>query len=165
MNTRNRIRTLLTLAAVAMAIMCLATPSAGAAELTHDATVKIYEGANFNLSVYPGKASYSGFGGEVTGVIGDGTVSDYRFFNGTGDEMFSYADGTIVPEIVAPVVSPPPENCNGQNSLCSVWTTNDPGTDFANAANYTSNTLAKAQGFTGTIDISGLRSGTVFFIY
>jgi hypothetical protein len=166
MNTRNRIRTLLTLAAVVMAIIGFASPSSGAGGLSHDGTVMIFEnGPNYNLSVYPGKASYSAFGGDVTGVFGDGTVLDYRFFSSDGDNMYSYADGGA--GRIAVVPSPPPENVDGASHWHDIWTTNDPGTEFTGGdpANYTYNTMARAQNFTGTIDISGLRSGTVYFLY
>lgn len=164
MNTKIRFKTVLAFAVLAMAVIGLATTSANAAtELTHDTTVTVYQGTNFNLSVYPGKAMYSAFDGNLTGTFGDGTVLDYRFFNGTKDVMTSYADGGA--GIIAPVPSPSADNCNGQNQWASIWTTSDPNADFGAPANYISGTMALAQNFTGTIDISGLRSGTVYFIY
>ena len=44
---------------------------------------------------------------------------------------------------------------------------NDPGTGFSGGdpANFTTDTWARAQGIDGTIDISGLVSGTVYFFH
>ena len=156
----------LMLLAVTMAVI-LTAASANAAELTHDATVEVSDNNGvFNVSVYPGKASYSGLGGTVTGVFGDGTVLDYRFFTTertTIDVMLSYADGGA--GIVEPVPTPPDGNVDTRESWADVWTTSDPGVGFANAADYTIDTIARAQNITGTIDISLMASGTLYFIY
>jgi len=159
-----RTRTVLTLAAVAMAI--LTTPhQASAAELTHDATVEVSDDHSvFNVSVFPGKAGYDN--GTVSGVFGDGTVVDYRFFNNSGTTFneTGYADGGAgrVSEATA-------TNSNNTNGgalhWADVWTTNDPGVGFSNPANFTSETIARSQGVSGTIDISGLGTGTLYFIY
>jgi hypothetical protein len=140
-----------------------------AATLTLDETVEVsYHKSDFNISVYPGKASYSGSWEideivyESAGVFGDGTVLGYRFFNSDGLVMSSYADdGT---GIVAPVVSPPEADLDGTESWANVWTTTDPGVGFVTTADYTADTLARGSGITGTIDISSLSSGTVYVI-
>jgi len=119
--------------------------------------------SEFNISVYPGKASYSNFDGSVTGVFGDGTVLGYRFFNSDGTVLSSYADDGS--GIVAPVVSPPDVDVGGSESWANVWTTTDPGVDFANAADITEDTLTRSRNITGTIDISSLSSGTVYVIF
>ena len=69
----------LMLLVVAMAVIVGASMNpVSAALLTLDETVEIsYNKSVFNISVYPGKASYSGTnmaGDAVTGVLGDGTV-------------------------------------------------------------------------------------------
>ena len=130
-----------------------------AATLTLGETVLIsYDKSEFNISVYPGKASYSGFDGTVTGVFGDGTVLGYRFFNSNDGVFASYADYGIV----APATATDPHDRS--ESWANVWTTTDPGVDFATTADYTTDTLARGSGITGTIDISGLGSGTVYVI-
>jgi len=168
MNTRIRFKTVLTFAIVAMAIIGLVTTTASAAELTHDTAVRIYDNSapsgNYKLSVFPGKAMYSAFGGNVTGTFGDGKVLDYRFFNTSDDVMGTYAHGEA--GIIAYVTPPSSDTTHGNDSFAEVWTTNDPNADFlGDPANYIADTQARAQGFTGTIDISGLRSGTVYLIY
>ncbi len=164
MNTKDRIKKVLTLAVVAMAIALTGAHQVGAAELTLGETVEVsFDKSSFNVSVYPGNASYSNVDGTVTGDFGDGTVLGYRFFNSDGVVVSSYADdGT---GIVAPVVSPPADDVGSGFSWAKVWTTTDPGVDFANAADITSDTLARARNITGTIDISDLSSGKVYVIF
>jgi len=66
MITRNRTKTVLTLVAVAMAIVLTTTHQVSAAELTYDSTVEVSDNESvFNVSVFPGKA---------------GLCSTYRFF-------------------------------------------------------------------------------------
>ena len=172
MTTQNRIKTVLTLAVVAIAVLVLATTNqVSAATLTLDETVLVsYHKSEFNISVYPGNASYSGYYERVpdvyesvTGVFGDGTVLGYRFFNSDGTVLSSYADdGT---GIVAPVVPGPiADDLDGTESWANVWTTTDPGVGFVTTADYTADTLARGSGITGTIDISSLSSGTVYVI-
>jgi len=160
----------LMLLVVAMAVIFGASMNpVSAATLTLDETVEVsYHKSDFNISVYPGKASYSGSWEideivyESAGVFGDGTVLGYRFFNSDGLVMSSYADdGT---GIVAPVVSPPEADLDGTESWANVWTTTDPGVDFATAADITEDTLTRGSNITGTIDISSLSSGTVYVI-
>ncbi len=157
---------------VAMAVIVGASMNpVSAALLILDETVEVsFDKSEFNISVYPGNASYSNADGTVTGVFGDGTVSSYRFFNvdGDGTDLSPYdlktyaADGT---GIVAPVVSPPAADINGQESWANVWTTTDPGVGFVTAADITEDTLARARNITGTIDISDTSSGTAYVIF
>jgi len=156
----------LMLLVVAMAVIVGASMNpVSAATLILDETVEIsYDKSACNISVYPGNASYSNVDGSVTGVFGDGTVLGYRFVNSNELEtvISSYADdGT---GIVAPVVSPPEADIDGSDSWANVWTTTDPGVDFANDADFIDDTLARGSGTTGTIDISDLSSGTVYVI-
>jgi hypothetical protein len=162
-------KTILTVVAVAMAVIVGASMNpVSAAMLTLDETVEIsYNKSEFNISVYPGKVSYSGTnmaGNAVTGVFGDGTVSSYRFFTVDVDvtALISYADDA---GIVAPVVSPIAEDLNGTESWANVWTATDPGIGFANPADITEDTLARANNIIGTIDISDMSSGTAYVIF
>jgi len=159
----NRTQIALTLAAVAMATLVTTTCQVGAAELVYDATVQVSDNeGGFNVSVFPGKAGYDN--GTVSGIFGDGTIMDYRFLTADSDSLWSWADGGA--GIVAPVQSPPAENVAGpineSQNWPDVWITSDPDTD---PADFTTDTQAGAQNITGTIDISGLRSGTLYFIY
>jgi hypothetical protein len=156
-------RTVLTLAAVAMAILLTTAHQVSAAELTHDATVQVSDNESvFNVSVSPGKAGYDN--GTVSGIFGGGTVLDYRFFTADSDTLWSWSDGGA--GIVAPIPSPPPGNIAGpvnqSQNWPDVWITSDPDTD---PADFTTNTQAGAQNITGTIDVSGLGSGTLYFIH
>ena len=161
MTTQNRIKTVLTLAVVAIAVLVLATTNqVSAATLTLEELVEIsFDKSEFNISVYPGNASYSNVDGSVTGVFGDGTVLGYRFFNSNDSVFSSYAadDG-----IVAPALAADPHDQS--ESWANVWTTTDPGVGFVTTADYIDNTLARGSGITGTIDISSLSSGTVYVI-
>ncbi len=164
----------LMLLVVAMAVIVGASMNpVSAALLTLDETVLIsFHKSEFNISVNPGNASYSGSWEtdvegvyeSVTGVFGDGTVSSYRFFTVDVDvtALISYADDA---GIVAPVVSPIAEDLNGSESWANVWTATDPGVDFANPADITENTLARANNIIGTIDISDMSSGTAYVIF
>jgi len=91
-------------------------------------------------------------------------VKSYRFFtvNAEKTALISYADDA---GIVAPVVSPPEADLDGSESWANVWTTTDPGVDFATAADINEVTLARAMNITGTIDISNLSSGTAYVIF
>ncbi|RLG29888.1 hypothetical protein DRN98_07920 [Methanosarcinales archaeon] len=166
---KTKMKLMLLVVAIAVIVGASMNP-VSAALLTLEEPVEIsFDKSAFNISVYPGKASYSGYYERVpdvyesvTGVFGDGTVLGYRFFNSDGLVLSSYADdGT---GIVAPVVSPPEADLDGSESWANVWTTTDPGVDFATTADYTTDTLARGSGITGTIDISGLGSGTVYVI-
>jgi hypothetical protein len=154
----------LTLAAVAMVIVLTTTHQVSAATLTLEETVEIsYNKSEFNISVYPGNASYSGTnmaGDAVTGVFGDGTVLGYRFFNSNDSVFSSYADYGIVAPATATDIDTKSE------SWANVWTTTDPG-GFAdvNTADYIDNTLARAMNITGTIDISDTSSGIAYVIF
>jgi len=164
---KTKMKLMLLVVAIAVIVGASMNP-VSAAMLTLDETVEVsFDKSEFNISVYPGKASYSGTnmaGDAVTGVFGDGTVTSYRFFtvNAEKTALISYADDA---GIVAPVVSPPEADLDGSESWANVWTTTDPGVDFATAADITENTLARAMNITGTIDISALSSGTVYVIF
>ena len=132
------------------------------ASLTFDASVEISDNHSvFNLSVFPGKAGYDD--GVDSSVLGDGTVLDYRFFNSDGATFngTGYADGGA--GLVSTATA---TNSNGTNggalNWADVWTTNDPDAD---PADFTTDTVARSQGVVGTVDISGLESGQLYFIH
>jgi len=103
-----RTRTVLPLAVAAMAVLLTPTHQVSAAELTHEATVQVSDNESvFNLSVFPGKAGYDN--GTVSGVFGDGTVVDYRFFTADADTVWSWIDGGE--GRVADITSPPGSEC------------------------------------------------------
>ncbi|NQV34599.1 MAG: discoidin domain-containing protein [Phycisphaeraceae bacterium] len=148
---------------MAMAILLTATHQASAAELTHEATVQVSDNESvYNLSVFPGKAGYSN--DTVSGVFGDGTVVDYRFFMADADSVWSWIDGGE--GRVADITSPPAANVagavNNSQNWPDVWVTGDPDFD---PADFTTDTQAGAQNITGTIDVSGLGKGVLYFMH
>ncbi|MDA7888553.1 hypothetical protein N9A86_04170, partial [Akkermansiaceae bacterium] len=141
--------------------------------------VKVSENnANFDISVFPGAASYNDRGSAgvepgtpgFTNILGDGTILDYNFVgnDGNGSVLTSYASGE---EGLIPTPTAPSENVNGSGEdWANVWTVSDPGVDFVNVKDHNptgvpgaANTFARAAEVNGTIDISGLSSGTLYF--
>ena len=135
--------------------------------------------ANFDISVFPGAASYNdrGIGGTEPGVptftnmLGDGTILDYNFVgnDGTGSPLTTYASGE--PGLI-PTPTAPTENVHGTGEdWANVWTVSDPGADFLmNPKDHiptgvvgAANTFARAAEVDGTIDISSISEGTLYF--
>ena len=124
-------------------------------------------GATFNLSTFPLKAAFDGQADLSGGGLGDGTILDYRFFNGANPKGATglyngYANGGG--RYVFPVAM---SNIAGSVDFVELWTTNDPGTNFVGgdpATSIQSNAVAAAN-VSGTINISWLESGSVYFIY
>jgi len=127
--------------------------------------------ANFNISLFDGKARYDNTGTSqpfVQTQLGDGTVEDYNLVvsrNGATDPL-SYASGGA--GLTPNPYDPNPgsggwSNNNGQN-WANVWTISDPDTDpkdfTSGAINTTHAGHAEVQ---GTVDISGFESGTLYF--
>lgn len=128
--------------------------------------------ANFDLSVFPGAAGYNdrGIGGTEPGEptfftpFGDGTVLDYNFIgnDGTNSALTSYADGGAG---LIPVPTAPAENVHGTGEdWANVWTVTDPEgfTTLKDHNPGAPNTFARCAEVTGTVDISDLKSGTLY---
>ena len=166
----------LILCSVPVAVI-LTSATAGAATLSFASRTQVStNNANFDISVFPGAASYNdrGFGGtepgtpSFTNALGDGTVLSYNFVgnNGNGSDLVTYASGgtrTPTPVQVNNTTHGPGED------WANVWTVTDPAgftstrdhnpTGIAGAAN----TFARVAEADGTIDISGLASGQIYF--
>ena len=168
---------------LATSVIALTAVSAHAATLTFTSQTEVSRNnANFDISVFPGNAKYNdrGVGGAEPGAptfqttLGDGTVLSYNFVGnaGSGSELTTYASGgtrTPTPVRVGPTAS---THGNGED-WANVWTISDPGgaidfsgspkdhnpTGVAGAAN----TFARVVAADGTIDISGLASGQIYF--
>lgn len=149
----------------AVAVLALLACPTHAASLTLGSRVKVSTNVvDFNISVFPGKAGYEGDDESpvASGTFGDGTVVDYRFFSSPNNAIFSYADGGAG---LVGMASCPPSNINGEGeSWSDLWTTNDPGVGYNTTPNFptTVNTFARSANISGSIDISGLESGTVY---
>ena len=165
------------------AAVSLSAEPAFAAELNFDERVQVSENnANFDISVFPGNAKYNdrGLTGSEPGiptfqtVIGDGTVLGYNFVGneGSGSELTTYSSlGTRTPTPVR-VGATASTHGNGED-WANVWTVSDPGasiefsdtpkdhnpTGVAGAAN----TFARVAELDGSIDITGLASGQIYF--
>ena len=163
------------------AVACLATLGANAATLSFTSETQVsVNNANFDISVFDGNAKYNnrGVGGTEPGTpttqttLGDGTVLSYNFVgnDGSGSALVTYASGgtrTPTPVQINNTTHGPGED------WANVWTASDPGPmlDFSGSAkdhNPTgvagaANTFARVASADGTIDISGLASGQIYF--
>ena len=165
-----------------LAIIALSAVSAHGATLTNVAnTLVSANNANYDLSVFDGQAAYNdrGVGGTEPGepttrnILGDGTLLSYNLVGnaGTGSVLTSYASsGTRTPVPVADNSGALTTHGNGEN-WSNVWVTTDPGagTVFTGTQDGTAgvagagNTFARASTVDGSVDISGLASGQVYF--
>ena len=166
-----------------LSIVALSAVGAQAATLTNVQNVLVTtNNANFDISVFPGNAKYNdrGVGGAEPGAptfqttLGDGTLLSYNFVGnaGSGSDLVTYASsGSRTP---TPVRSGPTASTHGNGEdWANVWTASDPGpnVDFSGSAkdhNPTgvagaANTFARAVSADGTVDISGLASGVLYF--
>jgi hypothetical protein len=138
-----------------------------------------------DISVFAGRAGYQGIGGissntagnplPASGLFGDGTVLDYRFFSSPVDknvslELFTYAlsgEGRI-----GAVSATSAAQVAGNQAFLNVWETDDPGAGFGggsqitttSSANHVSNTMAGLGDGSGIIDITNMTSGTLYFL-
>jgi hypothetical protein len=165
-----------------LTIIALSAVTAQGASLVSVAnTVVSNNNANYDLSVFDGQAAYNdrGVGGAEPGAptfrntLGDGTLLSYNLVGnaGTGSVLTSYASsGTRTPVPVADNSGVTTTHGNGEN-WANVWVTTDPGagTVFTGAQDGTAgvagaaNTFARASTVDGTIDISGLATGDIYF--
>lgn len=169
-----------------LAIAGLAIASAQAATLTANFEPnKPLEIMNTNedpnnkadISVFAGSAGYQGIGGDpnannsgnpapVSGTFGDGTPVDYRFFSSPVDEnvsleLVTYASGAE--GRIGTVTATSTGNVAGNQSFIQVWETTDPA-GFTSSADFTSNTMAGLADGTGTIDITDMLDGDIYFL-
>jgi hypothetical protein len=143
---------------------------ADAADLSYRTELVSTTEANggLDVSVYAGEAGWSGNmnGTIVAGTFGEGTVLDYAFFNDTFGTLEAYAEGaeSRIGEASFKNIS-----SAGVTTLSDVWTSMDPNTgngEFSTTPDFRNvETVARVQDGGGTIDVSGLASGTVYLIY
>jgi hypothetical protein len=110
------------------------------------------------VSVYPGNSYVRGFLGEtapgVEQTLSLGTVAEYRFFNGSGTYAFT---GTRIG------AASTDSTVSSNSAATAVYTAADPN---VGPADFTSNTNINAiTSVSGSVDVTGLPSGTLYFIY
>jgi hypothetical protein len=129
---------------------------------------------NFDISVFDGRAMYNDLGNGVitlTNMLGDGTVLDYKFVGNDagGTALTVYADGAG--EFISDPFAPSENISGGGQDWANVWVTSDPGPDFVlNPKDHSptgtpgaDRTFASAAEVDGTVDITALTEGTVYF--
>lgn len=159
----------------AMVLATLAT-SAHAASITQG-TVAFLHSQNggfttHNVSVFAGSAGYAGHdaaGTATSGTFGDGTVTAYNFWTAAagGDGLFKTGDESIISyaESGGLITGGSTDTSLDRLTSTSLWTTTDPA-GFTSAADFSSNTnAAELADFSGSIDISGLSSGSIYFMF
>lgn len=119
-----------------------------------------------NISVFDTAA---GWNGATTGTFGDGTVLDYAFYDDSGayPTLGSYTTGAATLIGATTGTNNPSTLGNGSNiDWANIWTTNDP-LGFTSTANFDGNSVPTGvrTSVTGSVDVSGLSSGTVYLIY
>jgi hypothetical protein len=147
----------------------LSLPGSSFSTLTAGTDVSFGDNAPRTLSVYPGKSGINAFttvgtaaGDPVT--IPFGTVIDYKLFQEsatTPETIGSYASGG---PRVSEVTSDDTSIANAAAMNGGIWTTTEPDVGPADIAS--PNSVNSHNGtITGTVDVSGLPAGTVYFIY
>ena len=120
--------------------------------------------------------AYAGFKGQ--GNVGTGTVLVDQTFNGTIVD-YAFVKESATPDVIETYSNggagrltfgsylPRAGSTLANNSDMKLWTVNDPGSPaYSNPANFTSNTSVGAfDNINGSIDISGITVGSVYFFY
>lgn len=149
-----------------LAIVLLNPVSAPGAILNTNPVLQVCNGAAYKLSVYPGKAAYTGL---VAGVFGDGTVLDYRLYNNTSLTNGGYASGGGGR---VGTISYAGGLTDYNMDLGDVWNATDPGPltngipAFSTIADVggTNQTMSGQQYVTNTVNIANMATGTVYVL-
>ncbi len=129
---------------------------------------------SIRISFYDGAAKYSA--PSASGTLGDGTLLDYSFYGNTRQTASSTlawvergagsADYLSVAQVADASNLANPGSAIGWPRY---WTSTDPNTDFSSTPDYsasgTNESIGTANNVLGTIDISNLSSGTVYFMF
>lgn len=170
MKTKAHLHASLPLALLASLAGFASAPQASAATLAFDSTTLISSSGTFNISVTDGKASY---GGLASGTFGDGTVEAYALFTNANGTL---GGGAVTPldryadKSTAIISTPTLTNTTTTGDTfgnANVFTTNDPGVGFAGTPNFAAGVDPTSSGgrvSSGTIDISGFSSGTIYLL-
>ena len=128
--------------------------------------------ANFDFQVSVNSTN-AGFSGSVDKTVEEsfgGAIDSYKFFNqASAGVIGSYASSGT--RISTPT---PLTGTGGSNSSLKLWTTTDPdstpgtGTpavDYATTPNFASNTMVQTYAASGSVDLTGLTTGTIYMFY
>lgn len=162
MKTRSLFKT-----AFSTAVLLAITTGSVQAALVVGSSIQYNDNADRTVSVYSGNSFVSASLGQQPGganpqdpvSISLGTVSEYTFFNGSSKAVGGYAaSGTRVGAVTTSATA------SNTSNATAVFTTNNPAVDAANFTSSTGITLG-GNSITGTVDVTGLASGTLYFIY
>ncbi|WPJ96602.1 hypothetical protein SH580_02655 [Coraliomargarita algicola] len=140
-----------------------------AADIAHGSSLRLSDQQNLAGSVIidltAGSASASGTNvnsstvGPIT--LGDGTVSEYKFFNGIGVTTTASGSANVYASAGSSISTPTfPADTVSSSTLAQVDLTLPDGT-----TNFDTNTGIRASDLSGTINTAGYNSGTIYFIF
>jgi len=122
---------------------------------------------SFEVSVNSTNAGFSGSVDKSVEESFSGVVDSYSFFNqASAGVIGSYASSGT--RIATPT---PLTGTGGSNSNLKLWTATDPDSvagapiDYATTPDFASNTMVHTYAASGTINISGLSTGTIYMFY
>lgn len=139
-------------------IALAATTAMSQAALTYVETVEVSDNnSEWDMSLYNGKAFFEDSSG-ARHDFGNGTVYDYALYESTSG-FNNYANGSNS-IITTGAVGNVTQNPGVESRTAQVWTTNDPD---SLAANYTTQTIASPATLSGSIDISTISTGNIYF--
>lgn len=149
-----------------IAAIALSAPLANAASILSGgmAPVKLLEDENtgvsgFNVSVFNDTLRYaSRTGGTPTAV--DSTVAETLI-----DHVFVNSSGTEVSNGASTIISTTGGSAGNKPYTFSVWDVTDPGASFSSTADSVDVSGARYSPASGTIDISALTEGSIYFFY
>lgn len=135
------------------------------------------EGVPYNVSVNPDNGGFAGFQYRLADDATEGTdfevdftdeVQGYRFVYDDGTGITTRAGSTGSDTAITMTTTDVSFDSFGQSGT-KLWTTNDPGSNLlspATAANFTSGIgIRDISNVSGSVNIAGLASGTIWFFY
>jgi len=127
---------------------------------------------DFKVSVFGGNAGFKGQGNVDGATVNvdesiNGTIHDYSFFHtNPADDTSAVSYASSGSGLISAITTTPTAAAHADTDWLDLWTTTDPGVGYATMPDHDTGTvltaLAKAS---GSIDISSLDSGSVYFFY
>jgi hypothetical protein len=157
-------------------ICLLKLATAQAATLTVGTQIQLGDNPASNsikISFFDGDVKYQS--PSASGVLGDGTLLDHSFYGNirqTTSSTLTWVERGAGSGGYLSVAQPAEGALGNPGSLIAVhqyWTTTDPGATFSSTPNYTGSSPNESVGIannvTGTVNISTLTSGTIYFMF